>query len=56
LTSSFDGKAYAYFSSSLGVNLDEEGYIGLRGSYTKGRSEDTGRQQDIWKLSLAGKL
>jgi hypothetical protein len=56
LTSSFDGKPYAYFSSSLGVNLDEEGYIALSGSYTKGRSEDTGRRQDLWKLSLTGKF
>ncbi|WP_145986965.1 hypothetical protein [Bradyrhizobium vignae] len=56
LTSGFDGRSYAYFNSSLTVNLDEQGYIGLSGSYTRGRSEDTGRKQDIWKLSLTGKL
>jgi hypothetical protein len=56
LTSGFDGRSYAYFNSSLTVNLDDQGYIGLSGSYTRGRSEETGRKQDIWKLSLTGKL
>jgi hypothetical protein len=56
LTSSFDGRSYGYFNSSLTFNLDPEGYVGLSGSYTRGRSEDTGRNQDIWKLSLTGKL
>lgn len=56
LTSGFDGRSYAYFHSSLTVNLDSEGYIGLSTSYTRGRSEDSGRRQDIWKLSLTGKL
>jgi len=56
LTSSFDGRSYGYFNSSVTYNLDPEGYVGLSGSYTRGRSEDTGRKQDIWKLSLTGKL
>lgn len=56
LTSSFDGRNYGYFNTSLTVNLDEQGYIGLSTSYTKGRSEETGRKQDIWKVSLTGKL
>jgi hypothetical protein len=56
LTSSFDGRSYGYFNSSLTYNLDPDGYVGLSGSYTRGRSEDTGRKQDIWKLSLTGKL
>lgn len=37
-------------------NIDPEGYLGLTGSYTKGRSEDTGRKKDIWQISLTGKL
>ena len=40
----------------LTYNLDPDGYLGLTGSYTKGRSEDTGRKIDLWKLSLTGKL
>jgi hypothetical protein len=56
LTSSFDGRSYGYFNTSLTYNLDREGYVGLSGSYTKGRSEDTGRKQDIWKLGLTAKL
>lgn len=56
LTSSVSGKAYGLFNSSVTYNIDSEGYIGLTGSYTKGRSEDTGRKQDIWRLSLTGKL
>jgi hypothetical protein len=56
LTSSFDGRSYGYFKSSLTYNIDPEGYVGLSGSYTKGRSEDTGRRQDIWTLGLTAKL
>jgi hypothetical protein len=56
LTSSFDGRSYGYFNSSLTYNLDPQGYIGLSASYTNGRSEETGRRQDLWKLSLTGKL
>jgi len=56
LTSGFDGRSYGYFNTSLTYNIDPEGYVGVSGSYTKGRSEDTGRRQDIWKLGLTAKL
>jgi hypothetical protein len=49
-------QTFSYFNTSVTYNLDPEGYLGLTGSYTKGRSEDTGRKVDLWKASLTGKL
>jgi hypothetical protein len=49
------GKTYSYFDTSLTYNIDDAGHVGLTGSYTKGRSEDTGRRVDLWKAGLTVK-
>jgi hypothetical protein len=51
-----DGRSYSRFKSSIGYNIDTEGYVALNASYTKGRDEDTGRMLDIWQIGLTGKL
>jgi hypothetical protein len=55
LSSANTGQYFSYFNSSLTYNIDPEGHIGLTGSYTKGRSEDTGRKIDLWKAGLTAK-
>lgn len=56
LTASDSHEQFSYFKSSLTFNLDEAGHFGLSGSYTKGRSEETGRRLDIWEAGLTGKF
>ena len=51
-----DGRSYSRFKSSIGYNIDTEGYVALNASYTRGRDEDTGRRMDIWQIGLTGKL
>ncbi|MDI1344343.1 MAG: hypothetical protein PSV22_09635 [Pseudolabrys sp.] len=55
LSSAGTGQYFSYFSSSLTYNLDPDGHLGLTGSYTNGRSEDTGRRIDLWKAGLTAK-
>jgi len=51
-----DGRSYSRFKSSIGYNIDTEGYVALNASYTRGRDEDTGRRMDLWQIGLTGKL
>src|SRR5262249_34724959 len=51
-----DGRSYSRFKSSIGYNIDTEGYVALNASYTKGRDEETGRRLDIWQIGITGKL
>lgn len=55
LSSANTGQYFSYFNTSLTYNIDPEGHLGLTGSYTKGRSEDSGRQIDLWKAGLTAK-
>jgi hypothetical protein len=36
--------------------LDEEGHLGLKFAYNRGRKEETGAAFDLYKVTLAAKL
>ena len=48
-------QSYSYFMTSLSYNLDKDNHVALSGSYTKGRSEQIGRQIDLWQTGLNAK-
>jgi hypothetical protein len=45
-----------WFQANLTYNLDQEGHLGLGGSYQRGRDENTGVFNNLYLVSLTGKL
>jgi hypothetical protein len=55
-TETYSSRTGSWLDTSLTYNLDEEGHIGLKASYKRGSSEETGAKFDLYKLSLSAKL
>jgi hypothetical protein len=52
----YSGRKLHWFESALSYNLDPAGHVGLNLTYRKGNDEATGKQVDIAKLTLSGKI
>jgi hypothetical protein len=52
----YSGRQLDWFQSSLTYNLDDDGYIGLTGTYQRGHDEDTGVFKDVYTVGLTGKI
>lgn len=55
-TELYSGRQDSWLDTSLTFNVDPEGFIGLKASYRRGRSEETGAQTDLYKLGLTAKV
>lgn len=54
-TEAYSGRQDSWLDASLTYNLDEEGHIGLKFAYRNGRTEETGVQTDLYKITLTAK-
>lgn len=55
-TEAYSSRTNSWLDASLTYNLDEAGHVGVKASYKRGRSEETGALFDLYKLSLSAKL
>jgi hypothetical protein len=52
----YSGRSLSWFDGSITYNIDSEGHFGLTTSYRNGADENTGKDTDIFVVSLSGKF
>jgi hypothetical protein len=55
-TELYSGRNDSWLDASMTYRLDEEGHLGLKFAYNRGRKEETGAPFDLYKVTLAAKL
>jgi hypothetical protein len=52
----YSGRPEHWFQGNVTYNLDQSGMLGITFAYQRGADENTGKQTDLYKVTLSGKL
>jgi hypothetical protein len=52
----YSGRAFGSLITALTYNLTQDGTLAVSASYKRGREEETGKKQDLFRVSLTAKL